>query len=457
MVMETGHILIQTEQIAQVAEILEKAGFADPQKYPFIHSALQNWISNGDPSGIKLILSHNPLLLGEAARRAYQTAWADTTNPLRPFITREEAPKLRGQYNYGVVNYEGDIFGFSQKDFLLGVFGFGATGTGKTNSQFGVLNQILSVPPKQRGFNVIIIQRTKREADLFAAIYPWLKVLEWAKGDIIYNPFEVRDWETPQERMGEAIEVFAAENFLLTLTEPPMHYAVKKSYKEKGVFEGSKNYPTYKDISKNIGEYFKKNKIEGYDMRNAQGKLEIRVNQHEMEGKTLNTPIGFTQDFWLDNDLALNVMGASEYTVRTMLMTLLNEIQRYRAVYPPNEGELKTLIFFDEARWIFNVHRDRTEFDANKKLEEWLTTRRSSGMGVISLTQEPQNISDFLIANSNIRIGFPVYDMGLERAKTVLNLTDEQTMFYGGLPIPGIAVARVPGIDRPFLVQIPKW
>ncbi|VBB44919.1 hypothetical protein TRIP_B350090 [uncultured Desulfatiglans sp.] len=453
--MDSKDFLGQLGRLGEVVEILDKAGFSDEKRYPLVAAALRNYMRHGNPVGLMMILRQNPRLLGEAARRAYQVSNIEEREPFRPFVSQKEAQeKLRGKYRYGIVNPQGSTVNFNPWQWTLGKFIFGAQGTGKTHSEFGLLNQVLSVPPEVRGFNVVIIQRIKHDADYFAAMYPWVKVFEWK--DYRYNFWEVYDWDSFEDKIEVATQVFAGENFMYALTVPILQYAAWKAYEDFGVLKGSKEFPTYRDIRKRLAQYLKEYGIEGYEMRNALGRLSNRVAEFEMHGDILNKRRGPPWNFWIKNDWFLNVVGISEFVARTTLIGLLYDIQRYY-MKNPTENKCRILLFLDEARWWLDVDRDKAGYGSNKILENWFTTCRESGFGRILCTQEPQSISEFAISNCNYCVGFPVFSEGLERAQKILNLSDEQASFFLGMPRPGLAVMRYPGIDRPFLVRIPKW
>lgn len=443
------------EYYKELVKVLIKAGFTDPIGYPKAHAACELWLRWGSSRELRLLKRRNPGLISEACRRVEQIEWFEEQCPFRPFLDSNEAKRVAGSYLYGVANHDGDFCGFSDYGFPLGIFVCGAQGTGKSHGVFWVIDQILRVPPDVRGFNVIIVQRVKREADTLALKYPWMSVLEWE--DLRYNMWEVHDWDTVKEKIRASTKIFAGENFLYSATVPLLRYAVMEAYEALGVLGGSKKFPTFVDIRERIKDYQFQYGFEGYEMKNTFDRLKYRLAEFEMEKEILNLRRGIPFNFFLENDLCLNVVGPSEFVIRTSLMSLLYDIQRYYSKQPSAEGKTRVLLVLDEARWLFDVVRDRSDYPSNEIVESWFTTCRDSGFGRIILTQEPQSISDFVTSNCAFRIAFPVYDKGLERAKVLLGLSEEQMRRLEGLPRPGVCVVRHPGADRSFLVHVPEW
>ena len=435
----------------EVVETLDKGGMT---KDPFIHRACKIcWESGGRLyKPLKEALESRPGLLEKAKRNvAEQEDKPFWPPPMKP----DEIKKINGLYRLGYVNAKKDMVGLDPAPLTRGLFISGGQGSGKTYPVLRMMDEMLRLPPKQRGFNIINIQRIKRDADVFALKYPWFKVLGWR--DLRYNMWQIEDWDDPRDKIAAASTIFAGENFLYSLSVPPLRYAVKKSYTANGVFEGSKNFPVFSDIFSQIGTYIKDHKIEGYDMKNTIGKVGNRLVDFIEEGEILNCKKGLTTQFFLENDLCLNVIDENEFTVRTTIMSILYDIQRYLQKSPLSNPGMRILVIIDEARWLFDVSRDALDFPSNKILETWFTTCRESGFGRIIITQEPGSVSTFVTSNCAFRLSFPVFGQkSLDAIKSLNNLTDEQVAYLAKLAPFGQGIFSYPGFDRAFIIQVPS-
>ena len=435
----------------EVIETLDKGRMT---KDPFIHRACKIcWESSGQLyKPLKDALESRPGLLEKAKRNvAEQEGKPFWPPPMKP----DEIQEINGLYRLGYVNAKKDMVGLDPALLTRGLFISGGQGSGKTYPVLRMMDEMLRLPPKQRGFNIINIQRIKRDADVFALKYPWFKVLGWR--DLRYNMWQIEDWDDPRDKIAAACTIFAGENFLYSLSVPPLRYAVKKSYEAKGVFKGSENFPVFSDIYSRIGNYLKAYKIEGYDMKNTIGKVGNRLVDFIEEGEILNCKKGLTTQFFLENDLCLNVIDENEFTVRTTIMSILYDIQRYLQKSPLSNPGMRILVIIDEARWLFDVSRDALDFPSNKILETWFTTCRESGFGRIIITQEPGSVSTFVTSNCAFRLSFPVFGQkSLDAIKSLNNLTDEQIAYIPKLAPFGQGIFSYPGFERAFIIQVPS-
>jgi hypothetical protein len=439
----------------KMIEILEEGGMADHEKYPEIHFACKIFWETYDYKLLEKLLNETPWIIDEAKRNIAEEEKAKEENPLRPFPEGDELDNLKGQFNLGYVNHNGDMIGINPFSTTKGFLFSGAQGTGKTIPWLRLLDQILPLPIEDRGFNVIIIQGAKRDADGFIFKYPeTFKIIEW--DDLRYNIWQVDSWDTPIEKLRSSSTIFAGENFLYTLTLPILNFAVKRCFESNGVFEGSKNFPVFKEIDRKVNEFAGEFGIKGYEITNRIGKLRSRLIEFMDAGKTLNCRYGFPLEIFLENDICLNVKDVSEFLVRTTVMNILIDIQRHHEKYPLKESRLRTLVIIDEARWLFDIKRDKMDIPSNKIVERWFTTAREPGIGRIIITQEPQSVSRFVTDNCAFSLAFPVFGESLEAVKKLQNLTDKQASYLFKLAPYGEGIFRHPDFDRPFIVQIPS-
>lgn len=436
----------------EIIDLLEKGGMTSD---PHIQRVCRWFVkTNGDHKPLENLLKEKPWVLNKARKNIAVIEKAEEENPFRPFPEGDELEAIQGSLNLGRVNLTGGMAGIEPVDFTKGFFVSGASDRGKTYPILRMLDQILSVPPAERGFNVIILQKMKHDADAFAIKYPHFKVIDWE--DFRYNMWQVDDWDTPKDKLVSASEIFAGENFLYTLSAPPMKYTLQKSYEANGVFSGSKNFPIFNEFLSITPGYLKKFKIDGYNMKDSIGRLINRFIDFLMEGEILNCKAGFPLEFFLKHDLCFNVMNQEEVIVRTTFMNIFSDIQRYLQNNPTSEQKIRVLVIIDEARWLFDIKRDNSDIPSNKILESWFTTSRASGFGKIILTQEPNSVSRFVTSNCAYRWSFPIAETkALETVKSLNTLTDKQVAHIPYLAIKGEGILSHPGFPRPFIVNVP--
>jgi len=443
------------KELKNAMEIVSTINEAGLTKNPIVHDLCQAFWDTQDVSFLEELLVDYPGIYEEALILLDEINYWIQQEPFRPYPAEYEVDKISGDLNVGYVNYNLDMAGINFTDITKGLFISGAMGTGKSYPCLRLLDQILSIPIEERGFNILVIQHLKKDANGFVKKYPeTFRIIEWE--DLRYNLWQVEDWDTPEDKLGSACKIFAGENFLYTLTVPILNFAAKKCYTINGVLNGSKQFPTFSDISGMAGTFANEFNVEGYEIRNSIGKLRNRLIEFIETGQVLNCRQGFPVSLFIENDICFNTHNTSEYLVRTTVMNILSDMLRYYDKNPLKETRLRTLIIIDEARWLFNVKRDQMDVPSNEIVEKWCTTSREAGIGKIIITQEPQSVSQFVTNNCNFSLTFKIFGEGIDKIKKLQNLTDEQTYYILKLAQYGEAIFRHPNFDRPFLVEIPS-
>ena len=78
---------------------------------------------------------------------------------------------------------------------------------------------------------------------------------------------------------------------------------------------------------------------------------------------------------------------------------------------------MNTLFVFDECRSIFPKKSEYSEDETDRFLEQFITTSRSSGIGRITITQEPESVAKWLSINSAFYLAFPISGSAIDSIK----------------------------------------
>jgi len=193
--------------------------------------------------------------------------------------------------------------------------------------------------------------------------------------------------------------------------------------------------------------------------RNSADKIKLRLSEFTDTRLILDCKFGYPIDtFWSKEDIILNVMGeTNSYLYATAITDLLITLQRYHTLHTTdqNKDHLKTLVIIDECRSLFPKKSNIHDLDADRYLEQFVTTARSSGIGRITLTQEPQSVTSWLADNAAFFWTFPIAGESLKAIKTYQGLTDEQIAYIAKLPPYGTGIFRDRRFDRPYLIEVP--
>lgn len=442
-----------TEEWFYLVEKIKKAGMLDLD--PKLYMGCKIFWETYDYGLLEEVIDENPWIIAEAYRNVIEIEHAEKECPLRPYPEGDELELIDGKYKLGSVNLNSDQLGINDVDFTRGLFITGGTGTGKTYPVMRLLGQILSIPREERDFNVLIIQGSKYDFDPFAMTTD-LKVMDWK--DLRYNMWEVQDWDTPEDNRKAKCNIFANENFLLAHTIPALRDAVKTCYDRMLVTDHSQMFPTFEHIKTETDAYFKKHNLDSYTFTDANQRLHNRLIDHIDEGEILNVRCGYPTEFFMTHDLCINAVDVNEYPLRTTILSILYDIQRYLTKFPDRRSPsgMRTLVIIDEARWLFNKEREKGQYISDKILIRWFTTARETGFGRIIITQEPESVADYVIANCAYSLTFPAHGKSHDTIKRLQNLSDEQAGYMFKLPKHGGGIFRYPGFPRPILIQIPS-
>ena len=124
----------------ELAELIERAGITATNRYA--KSKIKLFRRTRDPFHLKELFCKFPGTENKAKLILAES-------PFAPYPTRDELPKIQGQFNIGIVNKNGEMAGLDPLDFTRGVTGFGETGSGKSFWLLWILEQLLSIPKRK--------------------------------------------------------------------------------------------------------------------------------------------------------------------------------------------------------------------------------------------------------------------------------------------------------------------
>jgi hypothetical protein len=308
-----------------------------------------------------------------------------------------------------------------------------------------------------RSFNLLIIQAVKRDADFLISCHPDLRIIEWE--DFRRALFQVEPWDDCASKINSVDGVFSSVNWLGGHSQPLFKRAVIRGFEKNGAFENLNNFPNFSEIFDQIDKAAKELKLDGYEHRNVRDHLKFVIYSFIERGEILNGKKGFTiQDFFSKEDIILNAPDEeNDFVLGTVITDILRDLQRFYERNPVHPPALRTLIIVDECSRIFPARDAKKSYDHDPQslMTRFVTTKRSSGLGLIAITQSPQSVPSWLTDNSAFVLAFPIGGEGRDRVKQLLNLTDEQSSYIDELPQYGTGIFRDRRFNRRYLVKVP--
>lgn len=310
---------------------------------------------------------------------------------------------------------------------------------------------------KEREFNLLIIQAVKRDADFLIKKYNDLKIIEWR--NFRRAMLQVEGWDNPLVKINSFCAIVSATFWLLGHSQPLFKRAVLRCFEKNKVFEGSKIYPNFSQIFNEIDNAAKDMDLAGYEHKNVRDHLKFVIYSIIETKEILDCWHGFTiEGFFSQEDIILNVMDEdSDYVISTVITDIFRDLQRFYEKYPVYPPRLRTLIIVDECRRMFSLGDSNNKYNhnPNRAMISFVTSRRSAGIALIAITQEPESAPSWLTNNSAFVLGFPIGGVAREHVKQLLNLSDEQASFIDELPERGTCIFRDRRFNRRYLLQVP--
>ena len=439
---------IQTWQ--EILDVLERSGMTDYRRSPELYMAWKTARDTHDLSLLEEILHRDPWILKEAKTRTRDF----------PFFQpkREELAGISGGLSLGYVDYELNQAGLDFLDFTRGLFVCGETGSGKSYPVLRMIDQVLCIPREERRFNLLIVQAVKRDADFLIRKHGSLRVIEW--NDFRRAPLQVDAWDSADAKIKSFCGVFSSVNWLMIHSQPLFKRAILRCFEKQRVHKGGKVPPNFSEILDEIDPAAKELRLDGYEHRNVRDHLKFVCYAFIETKGILNCSKGFTvQDFFSKEDVVLNMMvEENDYVIGTVCADIFRDLQRFYEKHPLEHQGLRTLIIVDECRRLFPAGNleGRHSHDPHTAMRSFVTTRRSSGIGLIAVTQEPESAPSWLVDNSAFVLAFPIGGNSQKQLKDLLNLTPEQACFMDRLPKQGTGVFRDRRFSRPYIVQVPS-
>jgi hypothetical protein len=351
----------------------------------------------------------------------------------------------------------------------------GVTGSGKTNTCFGLLTALW----QQWQLPFLVLEPAKQEYRYLKRAIPELQV--FTLGDETVAPFRLNPFEMeagiPVQTHIDYLKSVLMASFVLYA---PMQYildrALHEIYEDRGWNlalnqnwrgTGPRAFPTLTDLYYKVGQIVAQL---GYDhevSRNVKAGLETRINNLRIGGKglMLDSRVSLPLDLLLQRPTVVELSRIGNDDDKAFLMGLL-----LTRIYEYHEGRggvlrggsLRHLTLIEEAhRLLQHVPTEVSEESSNIKgkavaaFSNMLSEIRAYGEGILIAEQIPTKLAADAIKNSNLKV---MHRILAQDDRDVLggsmNLHGPQRD-YGGLLRVGEALVFAEGMEAPCLVRIP--
>jgi hypothetical protein len=434
----------ELRETLELIEFLRKGRKLDND--PFLRAKVDKAL-RGKPESLLRHFREHPDIIEKAKTNLYVDTLLKEKNPFYPPpYTKEEVAILSGPLELGYHNPNRNVFGINPHLLNLNAMVVGKTRSGKSNLNLMALDHLLTTADS---FNIIIID-LKKEYRCLLPTHPNLKIITLK--NLRYNPLEVPEWEDPKEHINNVAEVFCKENYILSFGKNMFINKVEYLYNVRGVFEGKKSYPTFRDLYNQV-KTIKSFGREADSRATLISRLQSYVDYPEVFcGRS------FPFATWLNNHLVIELENITNEMYATITNFIVSSIYHYYQEKNLRGSQIRTLFVVDEAGVLFNAMRDR-DFQFGDSYINTLVRRGGEfGLGFWVTSQEPNTISQSIHSNSFLKFMFPLVEGNqLAAMAASMALTEQQSLFSFKLPTAGMCIVRYGLYPNPFLLEVPLF
>ena len=363
---------------------------------------------------------------------------------------------LNGDYHLGSVMYPEKPYqecGLREDEWIKHLLIAGMTGSGKTNLVFVILDELRK---KNKPFLVFDWKRNYRD----------LLQKEEFKNTLVFtvgqetSPLQINPLIPPPNIQADVwlsklIDVISHAYLLGPGANTMLRTLLDKLYEQNGVFDGSKNFPTFTDALREL----LKNSFRGRMMlwhQSAWRTLHALSNPGRL-GRVANTRKQKPLNELLEKNVIIELDSLNDEDKTFFTEFLILWIYEYLKANTTKREIFNHALVIEEAHHILSRKKENTQ-GGETIMETTLRQIREFGESVIVIDQEPHKLSNSLLANTNTKICFTlgngkdILDIG-----RTLNLNKEHLTYLDMLDV-GQAIVNVKGrIKNPIHIGFPHF
>ncbi|RJX20079.1 MAG: DUF87 domain-containing protein [Desulforudis sp.] len=305
-----------------------------------------------------------------------------------PFTPNPSANDVDGQVRLGKVRQTGVPFGLNLDELGEHTLITGRAGSGKTTLIYLIIAHLLSYKIPFWAFDFKQDYRHLARSN---------KVLVFDWKNFRFNPLRPPKGTDPEIWMQAFINVFCQSYWLLSGSKAVIFEHVDKLYREYGVIDGGKVFPTMLDLLESL---------EGHKLERKYGReagffesAHNRVSECLLSLKNLlDCDQGFPIEELLEQNVVFELQGMLAENQSFLLTIILRYVFQYRLSNEQRSG-LKHVFLFDEAKSAYSKKREFTKELGVAEIAQFTSMIREFGEGLVVADQMPTELADSIKAN----------------------------------------------------------
>ncbi len=374
-------------------------------------------------------------------------------------VLLEPPPKqaIGGEYPLGKVNYaDKDLYTFAlrERDWPRHLCVSGMSGSGKTMFAFQILGNFIL---KEKPFLVFDWKKSFRPLMLIDD-----SILTFTVGNNqVANLFKVNINEPPEgvdpKEWINTLTDLITESFMASYgVHKVLSEILDKTYREFGVYKGSKNYPNWHQIKDRLDELSGK---KGMSSRESEWVASAVRIAHVLTFGAFGQAINYkdkdliTIPELLNKNVLFELHTLNNSEKKFFSSFMLTYIYKWKKAVGQTEESFKHAILVDEAHNIFL--KQKTSFVAESITEMMFREIREYGTSLICLDQHISKLSDVVSGNAACNVAFQqVLPQDVEAISSLMQLREHKN-FFSMLPVGYAIIKLAERYYRPFLVHVP--
>jgi len=360
---------------------------------------------------------------------------------------------LSGQMNIGNVIYPDIIyssFGLNQEDFYKHILIAGITGAGKTNLSFLILDQLRknNIP-----FLVFDWKKSYRKLKESRNLKD-IKIIRIGDKDckFKFNPLIPPPGVHPKHWLGLICDTIGHSFFTAHGAEYFFRKGIDELYQRNKVYEGSKDYPIFKNLEKLLLRQY----VKGREI------LWMSSVKRVLAALTFSGLLGETLNSYENTDLirlfAENIIFELDNFATIEKVFFVESLLLWLYHYWKNQGKssrLRQIIILEEAHHTLSAKKEYISGEETI-IETIIRMIREFGIGIIAIDQEPSKLSNSILANTNCKFCFNLgHGNDIAAISKAINLTKSEMRFIDKLEVGHAIVKLKSRFSDPIHVNFP--
>lgn len=393
----------------------------------------------------------------QALRALYQKYLSDSLLNEELLLEPPTKQVIKGDYPLGTVIYgkrKLHQFGLREKDWMRHVMISGMSGGGKTTFAFQILGNFIF---KNKPFLVFDWKKSFRPLMLLNEKMRIFTVGQKGPANFRLNITKPPVGVHPKEWIGLLADLITESYSASFGVHKLLVDVMDQAFLEFGIYAGSENYPTFKQIRDRLEEKAHNQTRKSRESEWLESAMRIA---HSLTFGTFGESICYKgydarniEDLFQEQTV-FELASLTNTEKKFFCQFALTYIYKYAKAGNVNiTEEFKFAILVDEAHNIFL--KDRPNFISESVPDMIFREIREYGVSLITLDQHISKLSDVVAGNSATNIAFQqMLPNDIETISRLMQLYDYKS-YFSKLPVGAAIVKLVERYQDPFLIQAP--